>query len=84
MESDLEKFCRLKDEGYRLTKKVISVNESVTPSEVVTLTLKKEDNEIVFSSSDPELFSYVIHLMSIPHFEDDDSDFVCRGYKQIL
>jgi hypothetical protein len=76
MEADLEKFHRLRNEGYRLTKQEISVNQSTSPSEVVKLTLKKNDKEMVFSSSDPELCSYVAHLMSVPHFEDDDSDFV--------
>lgn len=76
MEIELEKFHRLKKDGYRLTQIKTSVNNSSTFSEVVTMTLKKQDEETVFSSSDPELCSYASHLKSIPHFEDDDSDFV--------
>jgi len=75
VESDLQRFRRLKKEGYKLTEIRISFNKERKPSEVVDLTLKKERKEIVISSSESELFSYAIHLHSIPHIDDDDSDF---------
>lgn len=76
MEIDIQGLQRLRNEGYRIVKIQIFLNKEKKPSEVAKLTLKKEQEEIVLSSSEPELFSYVIHLKSIPHIEDDDSDFV--------
>ena len=76
MENDLQKLQRLRNEGYKLTKIHISFNIKTTPSEVAELHLKKGSEEIIISSSETEFFSYVIHLHSIPHFEDDGTDFV--------
>ncbi|MCW4045795.1 MAG: hypothetical protein NWE94_09810 [Candidatus Bathyarchaeota archaeon] len=76
IESDLQRLQRLKGEGYRIVEINISFNNKENPPEVAELTLKKGLGEIVISSSEPELFSYVIHLHSIPHKEDDGSDFV--------
>lgn len=76
MESDLQRLQRLRNEGYRLVEIRISLNQEKKPSELAELVLKKEQEEIVISSSEPELFSYVIHLHSVPHIEDDDSDFI--------
>jgi hypothetical protein len=76
LENDLQRLQRLRNEGYRLTEIHISFNKEKTPSEVAELFLKREQEEIVMSSSEPELFSYVIHLKSVPHIEDDNADFV--------
>ena len=76
METDFQKLQRMRNEGYRIVAITISFQSGEKPSEVVELTLKREHEEIVLSSSEPELFSYVIHLHSIPHIEDDGSDFV--------
>lgn len=76
MENDTQKLQRLRDEGYRITKIQILFNKEETPSETMQLTLKKEHQETVLTSSETELFSYVIHLKSIPHIKDDNADFV--------
>lgn len=76
VESDLQKLQRLRNEGYRLTQIQISFNKEKTPPNVAELTLRRKEEEIVMSSSESELFSYIIHLHGIPHIDDDDSDFV--------
>jgi len=76
MESDLQKLHRLLGEGYKLIEIHFSFDKSKEPQELFELTLEKSNNEILISSSENELISYAIHLHSIPHIDDEGSDFV--------
>lgn len=46
------------------------------PSLTATVTLKRNGKIQTISSSEEDFFSYVSHLHSIPHIEDDEGDFV--------
>jgi hypothetical protein len=76
MESDLQKLLRLIGEGYRIIEIHFTFDKSKEPQELFELTLKRNDNEILISSSENELISYAIHLQSIPHIDDEGSDFI--------
>lgn len=74
--TDLQRLLKLLEESFRIIKIQFSFDKNRTPQEIVEMELKRGDEKITLSSSDDELISYAVHLHSIPHFEDDDSDFV--------
>jgi hypothetical protein len=76
LSKDLQRLFELKENGYRITEIHISVDKQRTPNERADLVFEKDDKKVNLSSSEEELFSYVIRLHGIPHIEDDGSDFV--------
>lgn len=62
--------------GYKITEIHFSWDKIRKPQTIVELKLRKNEKNIVFSSSQEECISYVIHLHSIPHVKDDNADFV--------
>lgn len=76
MNGDLEKLFELLHKDYKITSIHISINKKDEPHELAELSFEKDDKVVNLSSSEEKLFSYVIRLHSIPHIEDDGSDFV--------
>lgn len=74
--TDLQKLFKLLEEGFRIIQIQFSFDKNRSPQQIVEMELKRGDERTTLSSSDDELISYAVHLHSIPHFEDDDSDFV--------
>jgi len=72
---DLEKLFRMKNENYKIKKIEIRVGASKKPQETVTVTFERNGDVQKISSSEEEFCSYVVHLHSIPHIEDDGADF---------
>lgn len=76
MKNDLQKLFKLQNENYKIIEIQFSFNKTRKPQNIAKLKLKRNDEKITFSSSQEEFISYVSHLHSIPHTEDDDADFV--------
>jgi len=76
MDSDFDLFFELLDQGYRLTSIHISVSKINGTKEEAKLTLTSEDDSVLITTSEKELFEYIIRLHPIPHIDDDDSDFM--------
>ncbi|MCD6240602.1 hypothetical protein J7K27_03640 [Candidatus Bathyarchaeota archaeon] len=76
MKNDLQRLFKLLDENFRIIKIEFVYDKSKTPQMVANLKLKRNNEEITFSSSQEDCISYLFHLKSIPHIEDDGSDFV--------
>jgi len=76
LKNDLQKLFKLLDENYRIIEIQFSFDKARKPQNIAKLKLKRNDEKITFSSSQEEFISYVIHLHSIPHTEDNDADFV--------
>lgn len=78
MAKDLENLLRLKDKKYRIKKIEVNVKVAKTKktTETATVTLERNGNIQAISSSEECFCSYVSHLHSISHIEDDESDFI--------
>lgn len=76
MGKDYDRFFELIQNGFHLNKMHIKVSRINEFNKVVNLEFKRNGEVMVFSSSDEDLFNYIIHLHPIPHIEDDDSDFM--------
>jgi len=78
MAKDLENLLRLKDKKYRIKKIEVNVKVDKTKktTETATVTLERNGNIQAISSSEECFCSYVSHLHSIPHIEDDESAFI--------
>ena len=76
MAGDLEKLFRLKNEKYRIKEIHIKFDKAKEPNLTVTVTLERNGEILTFSSAEKDCVSYIIHLHSIPHIEDDEGDFV--------
>lgn len=76
MKGDLEKLFRLKKANYRIKEIHIEFDKAKKPSLTATVTLGRKGKTQTISSSEEDFFSYVSHLHSIPHIEDDEGGFV--------
>lgn len=73
---DLERLFQLKKEKYRIKEIQIQFDKTKKPQLTATVTLERNGKVETISSSEGDFFSHVSHLHSIPHVEDDKSDFV--------
>jgi hypothetical protein len=76
LENDLKKLFKLLNENFRIVEIQFLFDKAKTPQMIAELKLKRNGETITFSSSQEECISYLVHLHSIPHIEDDDADFV--------
>ena len=68
-------YKKLINDGYKIVGTHISIEPKISKN-VAEVNLKKGQEEITVTSSEKNFFWHVVHLYSIPHVEDDGSDFV--------
>jgi len=76
MRKDYDRFFKLIGNGFRLTKMHFKITKINGFHEEVNLEFKRKEEVVAFSSSEKDLLNYVHNLHTIPHIEDDDSDFM--------
>jgi hypothetical protein len=74
--ADLEKLFKLTKQGYRITNIELRLNQNKEPYYFSKIMLKKRNKTKTMISTEDNFFFYVSHLQSIPHIEDDGSDFI--------
>ena len=72
----MKKLFKLLNENFRLIEIQFLFDKAKTPQMIAKLKLKRNGKTIAFSSSQEKCISYLVHLHSVPHIEDDDADFV--------
>jgi hypothetical protein len=75
-QNDLQSLFKLYDEKYRIIEMHFSWDKEREPQTIIDLKLQKDNKIIDFSSSEETFIAYAIHLHSLPHVNDDGSDFV--------
>ena len=76
LKNDLQTLFKLQTENFRIIEIQFLFDKTKTPQMIVKLKLKRNEETIDFSSYQKECVSYLFHLKSIPHIEDDGADFV--------